>query len=120
MSPTITEPRRVMPALTTLNQTDIDQLAWQPVPRCPGVYVKQLWQSARAVCALIMYEPGARTPGVPHRHAHQHIWVVAGEATVARRRLGAGSFVEIPAGAAHPITDAGPLGCLLLQVHIVQ
>jgi len=117
---TTTDTYRIPPLLTTLSQVDIDWLPWQAVPGCPGVRAKELWQSERAVYALIRYEPGARTPGLPHPYAHQHIWMVAGEATVAGRRLGTGSFVDVPAGTPHPITDAGPLGCLLLQVHVLQ
>ena len=106
--------------VTMLSAADIDRLPWQPVPDCPGVYAKELWRSVDCVHTLILYEPGAQTPGLPHPHAHQHMWMVAGEATVTGRRLGAGSYLNVPARMPHPINDAGPLGCLLLQVSTAQ
>jgi hypothetical protein len=118
MEPTMTGSDRATPdALVCLNAADIDQLAWEPVARCPGVRAKQLWRLDDCVDALIAYEPGAATPGVPHLGAHHHIWVVSGAATVAGRRLAAGSYVYVPPGAVHPIGDVGDEGCTLLQMH---
>ena len=103
--------------LATMNPREINRLWWQPVPGCPGVQAKELWRSPDAICVLLSYGPGAATPGDPHPHAQQHIWVLAGGVVVTGRRLVAGSYVDVPAGAAHPIRTVGPSGALLLQVH---
>jgi hypothetical protein len=101
---------------TTLDPGEVEQLAWTPVTDCPGVRAKELWRSDGMVHALIAYDAGATTPGHPHLGAHHHIWVVSGEASVAGRRLTAGSYAHIPPGAVHPIAG-GPAGCTLLQLH---
>lgn len=104
--------------LTVLSPTDIDAVGWQPVVDCPGVRVKELWRSGDLVQALIWLEPGARTPGQPHLAATHHLWIVSGEASIAGRTLPAGSYVHVPAGAAHPIVGRGARGCTVLQLHV--
>lgn len=103
--------------LITLSPVEVDQLPWQPVPGCPGVRAKELWRAEDFVQALIVLEPGARIPGVPHLGAHHHIWVISGEASISGKRLGAGSYAYVPPGAAHPIVGLDAAGCTLLQVH---
>jgi quercetin dioxygenase-like cupin family protein len=114
----ITEGHRTTPdTLVILSPVEVDQLPWQPVPDCPGVRAKELWRGEDLVQALIVLEPGARIPGVPHLGAHHHIWVVSGEASIGGKRLGAGSYVYVPPGTAHPIVGLGAADCTLLQVH---
>ena len=103
-------------ALFALTATDIDRVRWQAVTGCPGVRAKELWRRGDLVDAMIAYEAGARTPGVAHRAAHHHIWVVSGRATVAGRGVSAGGYVYVPPGVGHPI-EAGAEGCVLLQMH---
>jgi hypothetical protein len=118
MERTMTSVNREAPdALLTLDPAEIDQLSWQQVVSCPGVKAKELWRLGNLVDALIAYEPGASTPGVPHPGAHHHIWIVSGVATVAGRRLAAGSYVYVPPGASHPIGGIADEGCTLLQMH---
>jgi mannose-6-phosphate isomerase-like protein (cupin superfamily) len=95
----------------------IDHLSWQPVPGCPGVRAKELWRTSDTVCALLDYQPGAGTPGRPHRHARQHLWVITGRVVLDGRLLDAGSYVEVPAGTYHPIRAAVPSGAVVLQMH---
>ncbi len=103
--------------LVTLTPDDIDAIAWQPVTGCPGVRAKEWWRHGDVVDALISYEAGAGTPGVPHLAAHHHVWVISGTATVAGRLVTAGSYVYVPPGVAHPIREVGGEGCTLLQMH---
>jgi quercetin dioxygenase-like cupin family protein len=70
--------------------------------------------------ALIAYQPGANTPGPPHPGAEHHVWVIAGSASVAGRRVVAGSYVYVPPDTAHRIDDIGPEGCTLFQMHRPQ
>jgi hypothetical protein len=100
-----------------LEPAEIEQLPWQPVPGCPGVQEKELWRSGDMVDAMIRYEPGAATPGRHHRAGHHHIWVISGSASVAGRRLVAGSYAYIPPNVDHPIRDVGADGCVALQMH---
>ncbi len=86
------------------------------VTGCPGVQDKELWRFGDFVQALIRYAPAASTPGRPHLAAHHHIWVVSGAATIAGRRLVAGSYLHVPPDTPHEIV-AGTDGCLLLQMH---
>jgi ChrR-like protein with cupin domain len=104
-------------AVMALNAVDIDELPWQPVAGCRGVFDKELWRSDGFVHALIRYEPGASTPGPPHPMAYHHIWVVRGDASIGDCRVAGGSYVFIPAAQAHPIRAIGPEGCTLLQMH---
>jgi len=103
-----------------LGPADIDRLPWTPVPGCTGVRMTELWRSRDVHDALIAYEPGADTPGPPHPGAHHHIWVLSGSASIAGRRVVAGSYVHVPPGTAHRIAEVGPEGCVLLQLHRPQ
>jgi mannose-6-phosphate isomerase-like protein (cupin superfamily) len=80
------------------------------------VRTTDLWRLGEAHDALIAYDPGSGTPGGPHSGAH-HIWVVSGSASIAGRRVLAGSHIYVPPGTSHPVTDVGPEGCTMLQVH---
>jgi hypothetical protein len=97
--------------------SDIDALPWKPVPDCPGVAARDLWRSGDRHDTLISYERGASTPGTHHARAHHHIWVIAGDASIAGQPMVAGSYVYVPPGTAHPITAGDTEGCLLLQMH---
>jgi hypothetical protein len=99
-----------------VDPTGIDQLAWKSVPGCPGVRAAVLHSWDHTYDALITYQPNAQTPGPPHTGVAHHIWVVAGSASIARRRVVAGSYVFVAAGTPHPVTDVGPEGCTFLQI----
>lgn len=109
--------RESLELLYAVDPQQIDDLSWEPVAECPGVHEKTLWRLGDFVQALIRYQPDASTPGEPHLAAHHHIWVVSGVATVAGRRLPAGSYVHVPPGSRHQISDVGPEGCTILQMH---
>jgi len=107
----------VLDGLLILGPAEIDETPWWPVVGCPGVRAKELCHVDGFVHALIGYNPGAGTPGIPHRGAHHHIWVVSGAATVAGRSMAAGSYLYVPPGVAHPIVADPETGCTLLQMH---
>lgn len=109
--------RDSLEVLYALNPQEVDGLPWEPVEGCPGVHEKTLWRLGGFAQALIRYQPGSSSPGEPHLAAHHHIWVVSGAATIAGRRLLAGSYLHVPPGAQHPVADVGPEGCTLLQMH---
>ena len=117
MTTTAPQPADALGTLLVLDRQQIDDLPWEPVAHCTGVTMKVLWQFDSYVQALLRLEPGADIPGRPHLAAHHHIWVVSGSATIAGRHLMAGSYVHVPPGVVHEVTEVGREGCLLLQMH---
>jgi len=109
--------RIALSRLAVLTAEEVEQLPWLPVPTCPGVEEKTLWQFGDFVHALVRYSPGSSSPGRPHLAAHHHVWVVSGACTLAGRRLPAGSYAHVPPGTEHGVHDVGPDGCVLLQMH---
>jgi hypothetical protein len=103
--------------LVAFTPLEIDRFSWQPVAGCPGVFEKELWRLGDYVQALIRYDSGASSAGKPLLAGHEHIWVVSGAATIAGRRMIAGSYMHVPPGQRHPIEEVGPEGCTLLQMH---
>ena len=71
-----------------LSAAQIEEMPWQPVPRCPGVYDKELHRAGDAVFALIRYEAGAATPGHHRPAAEHHIWLLSGGVTIGERACG--------------------------------
>lgn len=110
-------PREALGTLFSVDAAAIDGMSWEPVTGCPGVSDKILWRLGDFVEALVRYAPGATSPGRPHLAAHHHFWVVSGAATVAGRRLDAGSYMHVPPGVEHAVTEVGPEGFTVLQMH---
>ncbi|MGZ4650925.1 MAG: cupin domain-containing protein [Kineosporiaceae bacterium] len=109
--------REALDDLYSLSAAQIDLMPWEPVPGSSGVHQKVLWHLGTFVQALVRYDQGATGDGEPHLAAHHHLWVVSGAATVAGRRLDAGSYMHVPPGVRHRVEDVGPEGCLMLQMH---
>ena len=103
--------------LLAFTPLEIDRFRWQPIADCPGVYYKELWRLGDYVQALIRYDNGASSDGKPLLAGHEHIWVVSGAATIAGRRMIAGSYMHVPPGKRHTVEGVGPDGCTLLQMH---
>jgi len=109
--------RAALTTLALLPADEVQRLPWVPVPACPGVDEKTLWQFGDFVVALVRYSPGSSSPGRGHLVAHHHIWVVSGSCTMAGRRLEAGSYGHVPPGVEHGVREVGPEGCVILQIH---
>lgn len=109
--------REALSDLYILDADRVDELAWEPVPGSPGVVKKLLWHLGDYTQALIRYDPGSSTPGDPLLAAHQHVWVLQGTATIAGRVLRSGSYLHIPPGYRHRVSEVGAEGCTLLQMH---
>jgi quercetin dioxygenase-like cupin family protein len=110
-------PREALDTLFALNPLEIDGLPWESVEGKTDVQMKTLWRLGDFVQALVRYQPGATTAGEPHLAAHHHVWVVSGAGTIAGRRLVAGSYMHVPPQTRHGVTDVGPDGLTLLQMH---
>lgn len=91
--------------------------AWENLRDLPGVGQKILWRSGDVTIGLIRVDPGAEKPAHVHHGAHHHIWMVSGEATMVGQRVDAGSYVYIPPGVEHEVTDVGPDGCVFFYTY---
>jgi mannose-6-phosphate isomerase-like protein (cupin superfamily) len=109
--------RQLLTSLHALDADEIDAMPWTDVPGAPGVQEKTLWQLGGFTQALIHVRPGAVVPGDAHLAAHHHIWIVSGTATVAGRRMTAGSYLHVPPDVEHEIHDVGLEGLTFLQMH---
>jgi glyoxylate utilization-related uncharacterized protein len=96
---------------------DIWAMDWEPLRDLDGVGHKVLWQSGAVTVGLIRVEPGAEKPPHVHHHAHHHIWIVSGAATMLGQRITASSYLYIPPGIVHEVTDVGPEGCVFFYSH---
>lgn len=96
--------------LMVLAAQDVDALAWEPMPEQTGVFSKVLWRSGDVAIGLIRVDAGAEKAAHIHHGAHHHIWVVSGSATMVGEPLTAGSYIYIPPGVQHEVTDVGPQG----------
>src|SRR5512143_1692915 len=97
--------------LLVLASAAVDRVPWGLLRGLAGVHQKVLWRSGDVVIGLIRVDPGASEPGHVHYSAHHHIWIVAGEGTMMGQRVGAGSYLYVPPGVQHDVTDVGPEGC---------
>lgn len=104
-------------SLLVLAAAEIEAMPWEPVEHAPGVRMKILWRFGDYVQTLLRAEPGATIPGRPHLAAHHHVWVVSGSATLVGRHVTAGSYAYVPPGVDHQLTEVGPEGCEVLQIH---
>ena len=93
-------------------------LAWHPLESFDGVDYKLLWRSGKSVAGLMRVAPGAEVSPHAHLRSHHHLWVLEGEADLVGERVGPGSYVHIPAGVEHGITDVGPEGCTVVYLYL--
>ena len=96
--------------LIVLSGAEVDSLPWQQLGDDPGVTQKLLWRSGAVRLGLMRIAPGSINPIHTHPDAQHHILVTDGEATMVGRRLGAGSYLYVPPGVPHGVSDVGPDG----------
>ena len=74
-----------------------------------GVDNAVLWTDGTSTTGILTVSAGARLGRHTHRTHHHHMWVLDGEAIIADRLVGPGSYVHIPPRIAHDIdaTDTG-------------
>jgi mannose-6-phosphate isomerase-like protein (cupin superfamily) len=96
--------------LLVRNADAIAAMPWEAIG-VEGVSHKVLWQSGDVVIGLIRVEAGATKPEHVHHGAHHHIWITAGSCDMVGQTVGSGSYVYIPPGVPHAVTDVGPEGC---------
>ena len=90
-----------------------EQLAaepWEDLRGIEGAAHKVLWQSGATVIGLIRVEAGRSKPEHTHHGAHHHMLVTRGSCVMLGQRVDEGSYVYVPPGVAHAVTDVGPEG----------
>jgi mannose-6-phosphate isomerase-like protein (cupin superfamily) len=119
-----TEPRpAVDPAgrvATVVTPAAAAGLTWDRLEPFEGVDYKLLWRSGKSVAGLMRVAPGAEVSPHAHVRSHHHLWVLEGEADMVGdgERVGPGTYVHIPAGVEHGITDVGPDGCTVVYLYL--
>lgn len=95
------------PTLFAVPRSHVDVLPWEAFPAGHHVQTKVLYTSEGVTAGLLRLDPGARELTHLHRDGEHHLWVQSGELIVEGTRLGAGSYVHVPAHLAHTVEDGG-------------
>ncbi|HEX6420287.1 MAG TPA: cupin domain-containing protein [Acidimicrobiales bacterium] len=106
------------PLATLVTRAASDAMAWHPLEEFDRVSYKLLWRSGKSVAGLMRVAPGGSVSSHTHRHSHHHMWVVDGTAEMLGERVGPGTYVHVPAGVEHGITEPGEQGCTLLYLYL--
>src|SRR3954470_1782535 len=103
--------------LAVRSTSDIWAMPWEPLRDLEGVGHKTLWRSGAVTTGLIRVEHGHEKPAHVHYGAHHHIWLVSGACTMVGERVTAGSYLYIPPGVEHAVTDVAPEGVVFFYTH---
>lgn len=93
----------------------VAELAWEAVPSDGGVQHRALYQDDHTVAGLLRLHPGAGEVKHLHVDGEHHVWVLDGSVSIDDTFLPAGSYLHVPSGLLHRMTDAGG-GSLLFYV----
>jgi mannose-6-phosphate isomerase-like protein (cupin superfamily) len=83
---------------------------WEELRGIEGATHKTLWQSGTTAIGLIRVEAGSTKPAHTHHGAHHHMFITEGSCVMLGRRVDVGSYVYVPPGVSHDVTDVGPDG----------
>ncbi len=83
---------------------------WEELRGIDGATHKVLWQHGAVVIGLIQVEAGSEKPEHTHHGAHHHMFITRGSCVMLGERVDEGSYVYVPPGAAHAVSDVGPDG----------
>lgn len=106
---------------TTPTVLDAEQVAGiddAPLGSIPGVSNAVLHRDASSVTGILTVAGGHRLGRHRHRHHVHHMWVIEGEARIADRNLGPGSYVHIPVGIDHDIDATGTSGVTVYYTYV--
>jgi quercetin dioxygenase-like cupin family protein len=103
-----------------LTAEEIAARPWRTLDHRPGVRDRTLWHdpATASFAGLLHLDPDGRIQPHAHPDAVHHLWVVAGEATIAGKAVPQGSYVFVPAGVEHGVEHAGRTGCLLFYLYL--
>lgn len=91
------------------------ELPWDVVPGDGGVQHRVLFEDGRTVAGLLRFHAGAEELKHIHVDGEHHLWVLEGGVTVDDTFLPSGSYLHVPAGLMHRVSDPGG-GSLLFYV----
>jgi mannose-6-phosphate isomerase-like protein (cupin superfamily) len=103
---------------TLVTHKAAEALAWHPFQAFEGVDYKLLWRSGQSVAGILRIAPGSSVSPHAHVSSHHHLWVIAGRAEMLGQRVGPGTYLHIPAGVEHGISDVGDEGCTVLYFYL--
>jgi quercetin dioxygenase-like cupin family protein len=105
--------------VSVLTHADLHELGWVSLHDDEGIEHKILWQSESGgtIVGLMRLQPGTADAGHAHPAATQHAWVIEGNARVAGRDVGPGSYVFVPPGAEHHTAAVGSQACTIFYVY---
>lgn len=104
-------------APVVLDATAMARLAWEVLHGVDDARAKLLWEQGGSTVGLLHVHPRGHVRAHAHPEAHHHAWVVDGHARMLGEPVGPGSYVHIPAGMEHEITDVGPQGVTMFYVY---
>jgi mannose-6-phosphate isomerase-like protein (cupin superfamily) len=83
----------------------------------PHVSRRVLWCNETSEAGVLTVAGGHALGPHTHRINHHHMWVIDGHAIVLGTRIGAGSYVHIPAGVEHDIDATTTEGCTVFYLY---
>ena len=101
------------PCIVAIRADVASGMAWQQLGAMPHVSIKELWSSQGATAGLLRIDPHAREVAHLHSHGRHHLWVLDGHVEINGIGLPEGSYVHVPAGALHALTNPGEQACTL-------
>jgi quercetin dioxygenase-like cupin family protein len=106
------------PVATLVTRAAAEALDWHPLEPYDGVDYKLLWRSGKSVAGLMRLAPGGAVTPHTHVRSHHHLWVIDGTAEMLGERVGAGTYVHVPAGVEHGLRALDEAGCTLLYLFL--
>lgn len=106
------------PVATVLAAANIAALEEQPLGDLPGVGRRIFYRDDTSEAGIMRLAGGQRLGSHTHRENHHHMWVLDGEAVIVGSRVGAGSYVHIPAGVEHDIDATSTDGCTVVYLYV--
>jgi quercetin dioxygenase-like cupin family protein len=97
--------------LMVATSADIEDMPWQTSADQPGARYKVLWRSGDVVLGVMELDGGAVNAEHTHHGAHHHILILSGTCQIVGKELDAGSYVYIPPGVAHGVSEVAEGGC---------
>ncbi len=106
------------PVATVLAAANIGALEEQSLGDRDGVGRRIFFRDDTSEAGILRLAAGQRLGSHTHRENQHHMWVLDGEAKIAGSRLGAGSYVHVPAGVEHDIDATTTDGCKVFYLYV--
>ena len=101
-----------------LTAASVEELPWKQLHGLEHVQYKLLWRARGSTAGVMHVDPGGTLDGHVHGAAHHDVWVLDGSFTILGKAVGAGSYVHVPGGVEHGITDVSAEGCTFVYLYL--